>query len=117
MILDLLPLLAQAYFLNAIPVSISYGQAAILLAMGLQHVTVDTVASCLKLPVNQALALFNKMMRRLHGKLQASQEAAVARTLPVRVAAGGGEGGGGVEVGLDEELEQGAEVCLVFLGG
>ena len=108
MILDLLPLLAQAYFAGAIPVNISYGQAAILLALGLQHVDVDKVSKSLNLPANQVLALFNKLVRRLQGRLQAAQEAAAARSLPARAPVVG-------EVqeelsGLDEELEQGAAV-------
>lgn len=108
MILDLLPLLAQAYFAGAIPVSISYGQAAILLALGLQHVDVDTVAQSLGLPVNQVLALFNKLVRRLQGRLQAAQEAEAARSLPTRAPVVLGDAG--EDVGLDEELEQGAAV-------
>lgn len=109
MILDLLPLLAQAYFAGAIPVTLSYGQAAILLALGLQRVDVDVVGQSLGLPTNQVLALFNKLVRRLQGRLQAAQEAEAARGLPSRapsVAPGVQE-----DVGLDEELEQGAAVC------
>lgn len=36
-ILDLVPTVARLYFLERLPTSISYGQAAILLCLGLQH--------------------------------------------------------------------------------
>lgn len=112
MILDLLPLLAQAFFAGALPVSLSYGQAAILLGLGLQHVDVDTVAKSLGLPTNQVLALFNKLVRRLQGRLQAAQEAAAAQGMPAR-APMMGQDGVHEEIGLDEELEQGAAVCVL----
>jgi tRNA(Met) C34 N-acetyltransferase TmcA len=37
MIQDLVPAIARAYFSQRIPVNLSYGQAAILLCVGLQH--------------------------------------------------------------------------------
>lgn len=70
--------------------------------------------------VLQVLALFNKAIRKLHSHIRAIKEAAVERQLPkpARLAAaiasaGGVDGpllGEGVEVGLDEELEEAAEV-------
>ena len=36
-ILDLVPTVSRLYFLERLPTSISYGQAAILLCLGLQH--------------------------------------------------------------------------------
>jgi hypothetical protein len=36
-ILDLVPTVARLYFLERLPASLSYGQAAILLCLGLQH--------------------------------------------------------------------------------
>ncbi len=61
MVLDLLPPLAQAYFAGTIPCTLSYGQAAIFLCLGLQQVDVNAVEKALNLPSNQILALFNKV--------------------------------------------------------
>jgi N-acetyltransferase 10 len=36
-ILDLVPALSRLYFLEKLPATLSYGQAAILLSLGLQH--------------------------------------------------------------------------------
>ncbi|KAL0030160.1 hypothetical protein WJX77_000722 [Trebouxia sp. C0004] len=81
-ILDLLPSLAQAYFSRHIPANLSYLQAAILLSLGLQQNDISSLESAIQLPPNQALALFNKAVRKLHGHLKAVKEAAVERNLP-----------------------------------
>lgn len=82
MILDLVAPLARAYFVGRLPATLSYGQAAILLCLGLQMKDVTAVEQALDLPSNQVLALFNKAMRKLFQHLKASKEAAIARTLP-----------------------------------
>jgi N-acetyltransferase 10 len=82
LIMDLVPFLAQAYFSQKLPATLSYGQAAILVCLGLQHKTVDDVKAILDLPANQVLALFNKSVRKMHGLLRATEEAAVERSLP-----------------------------------
>ncbi len=61
LILDLLPPLARAYFARRLPASLSFGQAAILAALGLQQRDLDDVGAALGLPANQVLALFNKV--------------------------------------------------------
>lgn len=61
MVLDLLQPLAQAYFAGKIPCTLSYGQAAIFLCLGLQQVDIDAIEKALNLPSNQILALFNKV--------------------------------------------------------
>ncbi|KAL3153398.1 hypothetical protein ABBQ38_011736 [Trebouxia sp. C0009 RCD-2024] len=81
-ILDLLPALAQAYFSRHIPANLSYLQAAILLSLGLQQNDISSLGATIQLPPNQALALFNKAVRKLHGHLKAVKEAAVERSLP-----------------------------------
>ncbi|DBA78245.1 TPA: hypothetical protein ACH3X2_008199 [Trebouxia sp. C0005] len=81
-ILDLLPSLAQAYFSHHIPANLSYLQAAILLSLGLQQNDISSLESAIQLPPTQALALFNKAVRKLHGHLKAVKEAAVERKLP-----------------------------------
>lgn len=44
---------------------ISAVQSAIILGLGLQHKTVDQLATELELPSSQLLGLFNRTMRRL----------------------------------------------------
>lgn len=61
MILDLVPPLTRSYFSGGIPATLSYGQAAIFLCLGLQQVDVTAVEKALNLPSNQILALFNKV--------------------------------------------------------
>lgn len=82
MILDLIPPLAKSYFAGLIPATLSYGQVAILLGLGLQQTDVSAVENELHLPSNQILALFNKSVRRLYQQLKATKEAEIARTLP-----------------------------------
>jgi hypothetical protein len=66
LILDLLPPLARAYFARRLPASLSFGQAAILAALGLQQRELDDVAAALGLPASQVLALFNKVRALAH---------------------------------------------------
>lgn len=66
MIVDTLPILARLLFLGRLRgVRISYLQVAILLATGLQHRDVDSIAAELDLPANQVLAFFNKTIRKI----------------------------------------------------
>jgi N-acetyltransferase 10 len=65
-IMDLLPTMARHYFIS-LPrdmLSLSPVQAAILLALGLQHRTMDELEKELKLPVSQLLAMFIKTARK-----------------------------------------------------
>ncbi|XP_003693902.1 RNA cytidine acetyltransferase [Apis florea] len=65
LIMDLLPSLARLYFLNMIDdIHLSAVQSAILLGLGLQHKTVDTLAKELDLPTTQLLGLFNRIIRK-----------------------------------------------------
>lgn len=61
LILDLLPFLARAYFARRLPAPMSYGQAAILVSLGLQQQDVSECEKALNLPASQVLALFNKV--------------------------------------------------------
>ncbi|GLV37158.1 lethal (1) G0020 [Carabus blaptoides fortunei] len=66
LIIDLIPTLARIYFLNQMgEVQISSVQSAILLGIGLQHKTVDTLSTELELPSSQLLGLFNRMIRKI----------------------------------------------------
>ena len=51
---------------------------ALLLALGCQYKTIDAVAGELELPANQALALFNKLIRKFAKHLRMIKEAEVA---------------------------------------
>ncbi|PNW85567.1 hypothetical protein CHLRE_03g192850v5 [Chlamydomonas reinhardtii] len=108
LVLDLVPPLAAAYLRGRVPVSLSYGQAAIMLVLGLQLREVSALEESLGLPSNQVLALFNKAMRKIYGCLRASKEAAVARTLPaVKPLAPGALTPHAVS--LDQDLDEAAE--------
>lgn len=66
MILDLVPRLAALFFQGRLgAMRLSLLQAAIFLAIGLQHREVDDVSRELDLPANQVLAFFNKTVRKL----------------------------------------------------
>lgn len=82
LILDLVSTISRLYFLERLPSSLSYGQAAILLCLGLQHQSISYVEAQLKLPRNQVLALFNKSMRKLHGQLQRASAKKIESALP-----------------------------------
>ena len=53
LILDLLPALTACYFAGRLPATLSYGQAAIMLMMGLQLRELGEVEQELNLPSNQ----------------------------------------------------------------
>lgn len=82
MIMDLVPCLARSYFSGCVPASVSYAQAAILLCLGLQQRTVSDVEKVLGLPSNQVLALFCKLIRKLHSYLHAVKAKSISRALP-----------------------------------
>lgn len=54
--LDLLPPLAATYLAGKLPATLSYGQAAILLALGLQRRELSDIEAALGLPSNQVRA-------------------------------------------------------------
>ncbi|KAF6255647.1 GNAT acetyltransferase 2-domain-containing protein [Scenedesmus sp. NREL 46B-D3] len=127
LILDLLPSLARLYLSGQLPATLSYGQAAILLCLGLQQREVAEIEKDLGLPSNQVLALFNKAIRKLHGLLRAAKEAQVERQLPRparlmaaaaahaasaadAAASGAPLLGEGVDISLDDELEAAARI-------
>lgn len=64
-ILDMMPLIAMLYFSKkAADVSLSSVQAAILMAIGLQHKNMDDISSELNLPASQSMAMFSKIVRK-----------------------------------------------------
>ena len=66
LVLDLVPILASLFFKRRLgSVKLSHTQAAILLALGLQHKDASDLERELGLPQSQVLAQFNKAVRRL----------------------------------------------------
>jgi N-acetyltransferase 10 len=83
MILDALPILTSLLFQGRMPeIHLSYLQVAIVLATGLQHRDVDSIAAELNLPANQVLAFFNKTVRKITAYLRSLIETDAALTLP-----------------------------------
>jgi hypothetical protein len=105
MILDLLPTVARLYFSGRIgSVHVPRLQAGILLSLGLQHGTLDNVASQLNIGTNQVLALFNKVMRKVSMCLNSIVEKKAEEDFEKRIGkhhstskSEGGEGGGSNE--------------------
>jgi len=64
LILDLIPELAKCFFLKRFNITLSYTQAAILLALGLQYKSLETIQEELNIPLNQILAMFNKSIKK-----------------------------------------------------
>jgi N-acetyltransferase 10 len=66
--MDLVPTIARLYFIKDIipasALSLSYLQATILIAIGLQHKPIESLESDLNLQSNQLLAQFNKAIRK-----------------------------------------------------
>jgi len=117
-IVDLLPNLATHFFAGAMPVKggVSHVQAAMLVAMGLQHKTLDEIAGELELPASQAMALFNKLMRKFNTFLRTLKEDAVAEEIP-GLARLHEQAQRFVpqDVSVEEELEDGAETAKAAL--
>eukprot|EP00877_Chromochloris_zofingiensis_P001333 jgi/Chrzof1/111/Cz01g03260.t1 len=114
LILDLLTPLAACYLSGRLPTTLSYGQAAILLCLGLQQRELSDIEVALGLPSNQVLALFNKAIRKLYSQLRAAKEAAVDRLLPrvtqkPATAATANGATAAVDLDLDDELDAAAE--------
>lgn len=82
MILDLVPTLAKFLFQRRLgALRLSTLQAAVLVAVGLQHRDVDSISAELDLPANQILAFFNKTVRKVASFLRALVEQHAAKTL------------------------------------
>ncbi|KAG8215554.1 GNAT acetyltransferase 2-domain-containing protein [Butyriboletus roseoflavus] len=84
-ILDLLPHVSSLYFDKRLgdDVNLSAVQASLLLGMGLQRKSIEEVEKELSLPVSQALALFNKLIRKVSKKLTDIQKEAIGADIPI----------------------------------
>jgi N-acetyltransferase 10 len=83
-IVDLLPLIATLFFTDQLPsdVSLSSVQQAILLGIGLQKKDMDAMAKELNLPVNQTLAMFAKITRKVSNYFRSVLAKAIGETIP-----------------------------------
>jgi len=123
--MDLLPIVSSFYFEKRLGGELRLGavQSSILLALGLQRKTIEQVEEELNLPVNQALALFVKSIRKITKQLTDVQKSALEAELPSALTSNGTgdqrtlraaetlEKMKPVEVTIDEELrEAGDEV-------
>eukprot|EP00288_Rhodomonas_lens_P018617 CAMPEP_0177714732 /NCGR_PEP_ID=MMETSP0484_2-20121128/13609_1 /TAXON_ID=354590 /ORGANISM="Rhodomonas lens, Strain RHODO" /LENGTH=229 /DNA_ID=CAMNT_0019226667 /DNA_START=23 /DNA_END=709 /DNA_ORIENTATION=- len=83
-IVDLIPVLARLYFMNRLPVPLSFTQAAGLLGVGLQHRSIDSLAAALKLEPRQLLANLNKAIVRMSKLLRSLREQQAEAVLPTK---------------------------------
>jgi len=65
LITDLLPAVSRLFFLQKLDFDLSAVQSAILLGLGLQHKTIETLEKELELPSSQLLGLFNRTIRKV----------------------------------------------------
>ncbi|KAK6205007.1 putative ATPase [Scheffersomyces amazonensis] len=83
-IVDMLPFIASAYFSKRVgkDVNLSSVQAAILLAIGLQHKDMDQISSELNLPSNQSMAMFAKIIRKFSTYFRGVLSKAIEQEMP-----------------------------------
>ena len=78
LILDLVPVLAKAFFINKVPglgnLKLMTLQKSILIGIGLQCKTIDKLASELELQSKQLLGQFKEMMRQMSEKIEKAKE-------------------------------------------
>ncbi len=125
-ILDLLPTLAALYFDRRMTtpctdgdnsgdmakekgVKLSALQSAMLLAMGLQRKTVEEVGEELSLDVNQVLAQFAKIIKKMTGFLQGAQRVSILRELPQATPTGEAQTSVSTIKALEEDLADAAQ--------
>lgn len=89
-ILDLIPKLANFYFTGRLKsdIKLTGVQSSILLAVGLQHKSLDTLESELGLPSSQLLAMFIKIMRKMSSHFTSLVTGAIEAEMPSRDAIG-----------------------------
>ncbi|XP_031717150.1 RNA cytidine acetyltransferase [Anarrhichthys ocellatus] len=78
LIMDLIPTVARMFFLKQLgDVSLSVGQCALLLGIGLQHKSVDQLEKEIGLPSSQLMGLFNRLIRKCVQVFTSVQEKAI----------------------------------------
>lgn len=121
-ILDMVPTIAEYYFAGRLTgkVNLSGVQQSILLAIGLQRKSLDSIEKELNLPSSQLLAMFLKIIRKVSTHFRSLIEGAVAETLPAEQIPALHDPAGAhdevvddrfkpLEMGLEEELEEGGQ--------
>lgn len=114
LILDLTTDLCQLYYqgrLNDVPIDAL--QKAILLGVGLQNKSIDTLAAEFNMPVNQLLAKFYDCMKKLTRKLTAVMETTVEETMVQRKDLNMGESMIATKQSFADELDEAAKVSVV----
>ncbi|KAF8876384.1 GNAT acetyltransferase 2-domain-containing protein [Infundibulicybe gibba] len=123
-ILDLLPTVASLYFQKRLgsEVRLSAVQSSILLALGLQRKSIEDVETELQLPVNQSLALFVKVIRKISKRLVDIQKAAIGAALPEsslatlsRAETGAPSQWKPVEMSVEDELNEAGDQATLAL--
>ncbi|KAM6926750.1 RNA cytidine acetyltransferase [Lycodopsis pacificus] len=78
LIMDLIPTVARLFFLKQLgDISLSIGQCALLLGIGLQHKSVDQLEKEIGLPSSQLMGLFNRLIRKCVQVFTSVQEKAI----------------------------------------
>ncbi|KAJ6005278.1 RNA cytidine acetyltransferase [Penicillium sp. IBT 35674x] len=121
-IMDMIPRIADYYFSNRLvgKLELKSLQLPILLALGLQHKTMDELEKELDLPASQLLAIFLKTMRKFSKHFRGIVEGAVAESMPAEQKPAEPAGGAHdddiiedrfkpLDTGLDEELKEGGQ--------
>merc|ERR1719270_104096 len=109
LVTDLLPSLAKLVLTKQLgDLHLSAVQLALLVGLGLQHKTVDDLATELELPASQLLALFNRSIRKICGVLRSVVEEGIAANFKENGKSKLGQGGRSVLPSLDEELSSAA---------
>lgn len=111
LIVDLLPTISKLYFLNKLSdMHLSPLQCAILLGLGLQYKTVDTLTKELDIQAQQLLGLFNRTMRRCLQVVSLVMEKSIEATLMKNVDETVAENGyRPVKISMNDELEEAAK--------
>ena len=106
-IMDLVPTLARLYYLDRLPIALSFTQGAMLLGIGLQNKTVDDLEKDLKLEARQLLANFNKVVVRITKFLRSLREEHAEKSLARKQTISGQT----VTMSLDDELSKDAKAA------
>jgi N-acetyltransferase 10 len=125
-ILDLVPTLATLYFTGRLQgIKLTGIQSSILLAVGLQCKDLSAVESELTLPSSQLLAMFIKIMRKMSSHFSSLVSGQIEASLPKQEIGVSRENANSalddeiidekfkpLEIGLDEELEEGGDEAM-----
>lgn len=105
LITDLLPAVSRLYFLQKLDFELSAVQSAILLGLGLQHKTIETLEKELELPSSQLLGLFNRTIRKVvqcfNSVLELAYDSQVTKGKDVEMEP--------LAQGLEQDLEEAAQ--------